>query len=161
MATLEKLAEQCEKAAGPDRELDFYIWAALNGVTEITNPAEGHPMTPGRGGRVEGRDANGEWHLYGFVDPGEANRNWSPYGGEDRYPNYTRSLDAAMTLVPEGWPRSVSDNAGILGLHGHASVTANPGGNIRKFTADAATPALALSAAALKARSQLHGGDDG
>jgi hypothetical protein len=121
MATLEKLAERCEKATGPDRELDAQI----------------------------GRYFSADFLGYVPDDP--------QYGCAE----FTRSLDAAMTLVPEGWPRSVSDNAGILGLHGHASVTANPGGNIRKFTADAATPALALSAAALKARSQLHGGDDG
>lgn len=139
---LAALADRCEAATGPDRELDFYIWAALNGVTEITNPAEGHPMTPGRGGRVEGRDASGELRLYGFVDPGKTSRNWSPYGGDDRYPAYTASLDAAMSLVPEGWEWRVAST-------GEAECWCGDGSDINLR---AATPALALCAAALRAR---------
>jgi hypothetical protein len=65
---------------------------------------------------------------------------------------YTASLDDAMGLVPEGWPRTVTDNQGLLGMGGYAAVTANPAGEIVKFTSQAATPALALCAAALKAR---------
>jgi len=67
---------------------------------------------------------------------------------------YTASLDAAMTLVPEGWAvlmafseqRAVCDvHTAPLGQHGtwpaHAS---------------AATPALALCAAALRARAETQ-----
>ena len=100
--TLLALADRVEALTGPDREVDFLIWAATSGVAEISWPTEGHPMTPGKGGRVEGYGPDGEWNLYGFIDPQSSERNWQPYGGEDRYPRFTRSLDAAMTLVPEG-----------------------------------------------------------
>lgn len=113
-----ELAERVEAAMGPDRELDFYIWAALNGVTEITDPAEG-------------RDANGEWHLYGFVDP------------------YTASLDAAMTLVPEGQ----EFGCGSKDATGTAWAWAGQHNGPEEI-ASAATPALALCAAALRAQSQ-------
>ncbi|WP_375248330.1 hypothetical protein [Sphingomonas sp.] len=67
-------------------------------------------------------------------------------------PRYTASIDAAMTLVPEGmWAE------GALGSHAdqwssleiHAPCTYDPIGQ-----ATAATPALALTAAALRARAQ-------
>jgi hypothetical protein len=93
------LIERLRAGHGRDRELDFLVWAKFNGLTEISFPTEGHPMTPGRGGRVEARDADGEWHLYAFVEtPGRADRNFTPYGNYNRYPGYTASLDTAMTL---------------------------------------------------------------
>lgn len=145
------LAERVEAAMGPDRELDFYIWAAIEGVTNITEPSEGHPMTPGRGGRVEGIGPDGLIHLYGFVDPGQLQRNWMPYGGEDRYPTFTASLDAAMTLVPEGWDWSAGTQGN--GKRGHSFLLyRQEGARETVIDPDAATPALALTAAALRAR---------
>jgi hypothetical protein len=61
-------------------------------------------------------------------------------------PYYTTSLDAALTLVPEGaiWTISCGD-----GEPGFAFI--DTGGRIEEH--DAATPALALCIAALRARS--------
>jgi hypothetical protein len=142
--TMKELAERCEQATGPDRELDMLIDCALKGVIPIY-PTEGHPMTPGRGGRIE---AAGTFELLGWIDPGEVQRNFSPYGGEDRYPRYTASLDAAMSLVPEGrgliYKRHGIKNVWRVQIHSGDETTFIEG--------DAATPALALCAAALKAR---------
>lgn len=62
-------------------------------------------------------------------------------------PNYCRSVDAALTLVPDGWRMSLSDvvspgfHAALMEYAGHSEAFAR-----------AATPALALCAAALRAR---------
>ena len=57
-------------------------------------------------------------------------------------PAYTASLDAAMTLVPEGW------NYGIFPKC--AQLTHGPTTALKVVIATAATPALALTAAALR-----------
>jgi hypothetical protein len=153
MNALLDLAERCEQATGPDRELDMLIDCALKGI-EVVYPTEGHPMTPGRGGRIE---AKGTFELLGWIDPGKVNRNFSPYGGRDRYPAYTASLDAAMTLVPEGW------RVGSMGetvIEGDDPWNARLlekrfDGRAKSAQGDAATPALALCAAALRARAAL------
>jgi len=69
----------------------------------------------------------------------------------NRYPpHYTTSLDAALTLVPEGWGWSVDyANAcmlSTLGGDGHVDYLHTT------YAREAATPALALVIAALKAR---------
>lgn len=56
---------------------------------------------------------------------------------------------AAEMLVPEGWHVSVNTTVGAL-LQGSAAVRDRDGGP--SFASAAATPALALAAAALKAR---------
>jgi hypothetical protein len=88
------LAERCEAAAGPDRELDMLIWAALNGFTDVHDTESK---------RVEATDAEGVVvRLMGWIDPGEHSRNFTAYGGDPAYPFYTASIDAAMTLAIEG-----------------------------------------------------------
>lgn len=66
-------------------------------------------------------------------------------------PRYTASLDAAMALVPEGygWRLWVPNSTAL------ASISVTMWGNGRSYApheTTAATPALALCAAALKAR---------
>ena len=56
-------------------------------------------------------------------------------------PDYTTSIDAALTLVPESCGWAVYE-------HGSAQV----GRNTKQYFGDANTPALAICAAALKAR---------
>ena len=63
-------------------------------------------------------------------------------------PSYTTSLDAALTLVPEGYRyRFWAHHTGVSG----ASVFPHGGGTLSRAH-DAPTPALALCIAALKAR---------
>lgn len=82
-------------------------------------------------------------------DNGEPGLNWGALP-------FSTSLDAALTLVPEGWGSKVmvSNNRSC----GHAVVSDSWGCEHRTFYANqAATPALALCIAALKAREFSHG----
>ena len=94
-ATLITLAERCEQAARPDRELDFAIAAGV-----------GWPDSP-----------NLHQHAR----------------------RYTESLDAAVTLVPDGLGWMIMGNAAKVG----------------RLPSRGATPALALCAAALRARAAM------
>lgn len=102
-----ELAERCEAATGPDRDLSIEI-------TDALDPSD----------RVRG------------------------------YPDYTASVDAALSLVPEGYdaldlkfgPRGADEPK-------WRAIVWMPSRNVG-WDADAATPALALCAAALRARSE-------
>lgn len=77
---MKDLIAELERATGPDRELDAKIWLAVTpGATRQSAPVN-HP----KGAYVidETRDGSGRLII---VSP------------------YTSSLDAAMTLVPEGY----------------------------------------------------------
>jgi hypothetical protein len=106
MNTLLKLAQRCEDATGPDRDLDIAILLAVMGDGKETISAE------------------------------------KPY--------YTRSLDAAMTLVPEGHSGRCSwcDGAASVLIYENATQALVGEGT-------AATLALTLTAAALRARTAL------
>jgi len=102
--TLLALAERCEQAAGPDRELDARIYILITG------------------GSADDAD-------YAATDP---DVTCNP-------PPYTASLDAAVTLVPEGCGWMVMSSAAKVGV----------------WPSHGATPALALCAAALRARASM------
>ncbi len=72
----------------------------------------------------------------------------TPQGTWKVVPRYTASLDAAMTLVPEGW-------TGIVQLTGAAELVdaRNDSRRVRALACE--TPALALTAAALRSRAEL------
>ncbi len=123
---LEALAERCEQASGPDRELDIAILTTVLGYRDVHGD-----------GNLFDRGNDGYW----FVDDCSIHQLPSP----------TASLDAAMTLVPE--PHKWS----ITAAHGDDRWQAwvwsiNYGPNWY----EAATPALALTAAALRAHSLAH-----
>ncbi len=69
-----------------------------------------------------------------------------------RVPAFTASLDAALTLVPEGWQWVVSQQLG----QPFAGCGGSPTGGWLAWHVDAATPALALCAAALRARAAME-----
>jgi hypothetical protein len=111
-----ELAERCEAATGPDRELDAEIASTLGWAN----------VGPGnRGGRC-GRSPEGTWKTV---------------------PRYTASLDAAMTLVPEGWDWELE----FIGGTSVANMLLARG----TFNGAAQTPALALCAAALRAAQEM------
>ena len=122
------LAARAEAASGADRELDAAI-APLQGLRIVD---EGHPI-----GRMCYDDI-GCAHLL---------------------PRFTASLDAAMTLVPEG-PSATGERFSVehwdaSGVHAsHVRASAWVSGAPRVY---AATPALALTAAALRARAAIRG----
>jgi hypothetical protein len=127
-AAMLALAERAEKATGPDRELDAAIAVAVcwrwEGWSEGDLAVEEAAARSGMAyvaDRVR-NSTNSIWRLL---------------------PAYTASLDAAMTLVPEGEDYAIERVGG-----GHwCSVDAN---GERQPCVGAATPALTLCAAALR-----------
>lgn len=118
-SALQDLAERIEAADGPDRELDGDIAEAVGAVPPF----------------VHRRDSP-EWG------------SWS--GGRDHWdaPAYTGSLDAAVTLVPEGYSFNLGND-----VRGWADVWFDvPVYDGKPYEGRAATPALALCAASLRAR---------
>jgi hypothetical protein len=81
-ARLRELAERVQRASGPDRELDIAVWALAK------------PSTFAR------HLGNARWRQSRDLPESEkdarAMRSLVP-------PEYTGSLDAAMSLMPEGW----------------------------------------------------------
>lgn len=125
--TLLDLASRVEAATGPDRELDALI-APLQGLRVVD---EGHPI-----GRMCYDSAGSSLPL----------------------PRYTASFDAAMTLVPEDhavdltvWPKR--HRASVLPVYEDGDRWLHRGSDPH-FTVHAATPALALTAAALRAQQE-------
>lgn len=132
-AGLRALAKRVEAATGPDRALDFAIMRVAGWEEYVRH----------RGGLLAGIPC---WrHPDGRIVE-------APF-------HYTASLDAAASLVPEGlsWQsgrRCHSDD----GWFGHSIVwePSDPRDDeAMRFMASAATPALALCAAALRARAAM------
>lgn len=122
---MKDLIERLERASGPDRELDGRIWCALNGYVFL------------------------EWDGAGCRFRAK-NNGWI---GHNNIKEWTASLDAALTLVPEGY-RWLVGNA-WKDKHGDCPAMASVvvAGDYGGRPTSAATPALALCIAALKARS--------
>ncbi len=115
-ATLLALADRCEQAAGPDRELDAEIALAI-GYTHERRGTERARWW---------RTPSGQQLAY--------------VGYKNHPPFFTGSLDAAVTLVPEGCGWMVMKNVAKVG----------------RWPKRAATSALALCAAALRARAAAY-----
>jgi len=141
------LADRVEAGDGADRELDCLIAVACLGYFEVPPKWKGGPIGYGK------FDSDGA-----EIHPG--------HGGAQLVPRFTASLDAAMTLVPEGdywvrqdlWPD-------YLG-RATASVCRLVQGDQPALTrvGQASSPARALTAAALRSRAQsaasLPAGED-
>lgn len=139
-ADLIALAARAEQAQGPDRALDADITLAVN--PEL-GAAPWERITYPSGGASVFADRSDPDNL-NVVSP----------------PRFTASLDAALTLVPEGWTFTVhsGDDRGPP----VAYCVPNMGRLPWPHWVDdinAATPALALCAAALRARAEE--GNDG
>jgi hypothetical protein len=80
-------------------------------------------------------EAIGQW----LVGCGFVSWEWFEYGQDGPYLKFTSSIDAALTLVPEGahWAVYRDENSPQFA------------GEVGYYRVDAANPALALSAAAL------------
>jgi hypothetical protein len=142
---LRALAERVEALTGPCRETDARIWCALNGKKYQDNlSAYGQP------GKVQVE----------FTEPPRRTRTVTDGRGVPHAECVTASLDAAMSLVPEGWRPYLADfciegrcrfmlsgpkTQWVEGLEGKEA------GNDWYQSGVAATPALALTAAALRA----------
>lgn len=125
-ADLIALAERVEAATGPDRELDARIWCALNGKRY--------------------RDHFAAWNKVDtaveYTEPPKRTRCVTR--DHQHAKPYTASIDAAFTLAPVGAWGDVGtrhDGTGYAELLG-----------VTCASTTAATPALALTSAALRAR---------
>jgi hypothetical protein len=153
---LEDLAVRVEQASGPDRELDCLIWCAELGIRPEW---QGQCLVAG----IEG--------VIGWIDPGEHQRNFHTNRsatGPASVPAYTASLDAAMTLLDQYGVLLHLSDIGADGLPyarvGRPDLDEAPiFTGISSGVAKDATPtsglALALCAAALRARSEYKGGE--
>jgi hypothetical protein len=140
MSELLKLAERCEKAAGPDRELDALITIALDLRPEWLKSSPGTLW-------LDAERINGE-PVIRFKH--ESMKRRHPGNPPSAYcPSFTGSIDAVLLLVPEGWHWSVYDTNGV---NKACAQVEQPEFSSAPFTGEAATPALSFCAAALRAR---------
>lgn len=134
MTDYEELAKRCEAATGADRELEARIWCVLNGKRY-----KGHSQA------YRSNETQVE-----YTEPPKRTRHvTSGYRGNPHPPRWTASIDAAMTLVPAGcdW---LMDN--FDGDCGKPSAWVHKRGSAREIVSiTGATPALALTAASLRA----------
>jgi hypothetical protein len=143
-----QLAERVERAEGPDRELDCRIWLfvgeRLGGDSEQAF-RRSEPIKPGI--VVAGRWMGSALEKYPEDVRGVA-RNWN-------VPTFTASLDAAMSLVPEGWTGlellAPVDDAVLWSAYFH--------GPFGCWDGFGATRELAIVSASLKALASQIGGE--
>lgn len=119
--THEQLIAALERAEGPSRELDADIaWALGHDVTKHTTLAD---------------------YAHAFPGTPEDAEYWHPL------PAYTSSLDAALTVVPEGWDWCIACISGKwVAQVGEADTFMAEG------AASNGSAAIALCIAALKAK---------
>jgi hypothetical protein len=127
-ATLLALADRCEQAAWPDKMLDYEIAWAAGYRFEKAKFEKRKWWRDSKGVRCSGLAADAE------------------------PPRFTASLDAAVMLVPEGceWLRKSGQCMTVYRVPDDLKEWA------RHIDARCATPALALCAAALRARAAAH-----
>lgn len=149
--TLRALAERCEAATGGDRALDAAISAAVR-LDAVPDWA---------------RMWAGEWrgHEDGTVHMIHSDGSLGPHL---KAREWTASLDAARTLVPDAHTIQLSDwDADVLREKGAWQAIVLPlgaRGAMSQFTFSnrcdhAVTPALALTAASLRARAEMVAND--
>lgn len=137
--TLRALIARVESASGPDRELDAEIGRAVGAFDRLLGgfddseiaavtyvPEYDHASILVR---MKGRSSGGLRYT-------------------EKLSRYTASLDAAVSLVPAGWSILMVWN----GKRNICTVHAQPLGTVQSWPdpSEAATPALALVAAALR-----------
>jgi hypothetical protein len=125
------LAERVEALTGPDRMVAKLIFAAVY--------SDGVPSPVVESGYGWREDDAGWWLATG-EDARTPPKTVYP-------PNWLASLDAAMSLVPEGW---VSVRGWDYRNRASRAIFMDDEG-VRLFWGRAATPALAMTAAALRA----------
>jgi hypothetical protein len=95
---LAELIERLGKASGPDRDIDLAINVALWPDGDIAKLTFNHP----RGFSGQEGMAWDFWHSGSIVFEKRAADGTCPYNGGYPLPAYTGSVDAALTLRPEG-----------------------------------------------------------
>lgn len=164
----EKLSERVERLEGPDREIDaeimFDLYAKPCGVSKKDGGPRGYLWpedNPSWSFGIRFPDRNRGW----FAEQrraGDGERLLIERDGalvlmnDLRVPPLTASLDAAMSLVPEGWAHGYRWNAKHRTARGWCEFIPEPPFAPEELltfeSRKCATPAIALCAAALKAR---------
>lgn len=137
LADLTALIERLEKAGGPSRELDAQIAYAVQLDRSDVHNREFVTVFERHGPEEMGRVAD-TWNI----------------------PKYTASIDAALTLVPEGWSKTIdeyADGRGVARCWGKAAPGEPFGRGPDTHHVEACTAPLALCIAALKARQTTEG----
>ena len=135
----DELIAALEKADGPDRELDALIWLLVN--------------YPDWRKHKDWRKTNG-WAEESRPSSMVSYYTADGLGGSGSANHYTASIDAALTLVPEGWSWSVDH---LLGQKPGAVLNNKPFSKTAIAT-EGATPALAICIAALRATERGEAG---
>lgn len=131
MSALLLLADLCEAAFSPNREVDAAIWCAIHGHDFPKPPYTSMQLDQDDGVYRESVTANGLMRQCRI----------------DQSDRYTASLDAAISLIPKGcW----GDHGTTAQNTGHCELL----GPVCASGAAATTP-LAICAAALRARAAL------
>ena len=119
---MNNLIDKLEQADGPDRELDAEIARGIGWGCVMQDPQADHEWIC-----WHERYRCGSWIVL---------------------PNYTASIDAAMTLVPEGWNKAmlIEDGEPVL-----VGLQLGKRGEYAEAEGKARTLPLALAAAALRA----------
>lgn len=128
--TLTELIAALEKATGPSKELNAHIWNAVYGHKDSW---------------VAQSKNNFEWLVFE-----KCHRNGErlvEVRGRRQLIDFTSSIDAALTLVPEGKKWGVGSWSGNF-----ANIGAEDNGKTETSCEPAASPAIALCIAALRSR---------
>lgn len=128
--TLSEIIARVEAATGPDRELDAEIGRAL-GLDVRAEFAEEPDL--------------GDW----FIGQPRECGSWME---QDALPDYTASLDAALTLVPKRYGRDLPIHMQRTTSFGCCAVVWHDPEFNRSERGDAGTMPLAVCAASLRAR---------
>lgn len=141
MADLNKIIERLEKATGPDRELDALIVAELHDATM-------RPYPPS-----DDFGPHDKWQFWTHDG-----KHFLGSEAEFPVPAYTSSVDAALTLVPDGLPWMVRRSQPWDAAHPYcAAYVQTAEHDEHSSLTKATTAARALCIAALKARSTING----
>lgn len=147
---MKELIEKLEKATGPDRELDAHVWSSVCKVADFG------PFTLAEGCRA-GFDPQDDGSVKLFIyGPGDAGPN---YVARERSLKFTSSVDAALTLVPEGFPWEVGSDQCTGSFSTVCTLTKDRKHIETNERGDSgfASPAIALCIAALRARQENRG----
>lgn len=148
-----KLAERVEALDGPDRTVDCLIALATQGYSLFHSKHNYWTISKGRETVIWEWARHEDWSY----DPHTGKRLGEPeepldWAWEANLPQWTESLDAAMSLVPEGFCYEL--HGGYTRAMNSALVGVEPsGGEMMCATAEGegVTPAIAITAAALRA----------
>jgi len=125
---MKELIERLGKATGPDRTLEFYIAFAVRW-------------------RPDGESARSFAEHEAKHDYATAWIAHAPFRSRWNIPHYTASIDAALTLVPEGWMWDVASSGCAWIMRDGDSVC-----DSQIVIGGIESPAIAICIAALKAR---------